>query len=231
MALAAKDWDQHVVDAEEVARRPGFGHLRERIAELAAVTAEDVVIDVGAGTGLLTLGLAPQAGLVWAIDIAPAMLEYLRAKVRSAGLENVEVANASAVSLPIVDGTATVVVSNYCLHHLDDDGKMRALAEMYRVLRPGGRVVFGDMMFRVSLVDPRDRRVIGDKLRAMTRKGPAGILRLAKNGLRFAGGRWEQPARAEWWRTALIATGFTDVEVELLEHEGGIASARRPYRM
>lgn len=228
MAAVGKDWDEHVADAEEVARRPGFQHLRERIIELASPGPEDVVVDVGAGTGLLTLALAPAVRQVWAIDIAPAMLEYLRAKARSAELTNVETATSSAVSLPLVDGAATTVVSNYCLHHLDEAGKRRALAEMHRVLRPGGRVVFGDMMFQVSLADPRDRQVIADKVRAMTRMGPAGVARLARNGLRFARGRWERPARADWWRAAMLDAGFVDVEVEVLSHEGGIARGRRP---
>lgn len=228
MATLVKDWDQHVVDAEEVARRPGFLALRARIVELAAARTEDVVVDVGAGTGLLTLALAPSVAQVWAIDISSAMLEYLRVKAASAELENIEVATASAVSLPLVDASADLVVSNYCLHHLSEPDKRRALAEIHRVLRPGGRLVFGDMMFQVSLADPRDRRVIGDKVRSMLRMGPAGVLRLAKNALRFAGRRWEQPARAGWWEQALVEQGFAEVTIELFDHEGGIAFARRP---
>jgi hypothetical protein len=62
----------------------------------------------------------------------------------------------------------------------------------------------------------------------MLRKGPAGVIRLARNGLRFVGRRWERPARADWWTEALASAGFRDVEVEVLHHEGGVAAARRP---
>ena len=227
MPTLTKNWDDHVAHAEEIARGPGFGALRDRILDLADPRPGDVAVDVGSGTGLLTLALAPQVERVWAVDIAPLMSEYLRAKAGSAGLENVEAVTASAVSLPLVDASADLVVSNYCFHHLPDDGKRRALAEVHRVLRPGGRFVFGDMMFRVSLRDTRDRQVVGDKVRALLRRGLPGALRLAKNALRFAGRRWEQPARAAWWEKELRDAGFTDVQVDVLDHEGGLAAARR----
>lgn len=228
MSTMAKNWDNHVAHAEEVARGPGFARLRDRILELAAPAPGEIAVDVGSGTGLLSLELAPVVDRVWAIDIAPAMAEYLQVKAASAGLENITTATASATSLPLVDATADLVVSNYCLHHLDDAGKRRALAEARRVLRPGGRLVFGDMMFAVGLSDPRDRRVVASKVRAMLAKGPAGAWRLARNAGRFASGRWERPARPGWWEAALREAGFADVAVEPLAHEGGIARARRP---
>ena len=228
MPTLTKDWDHHVADAEEIARGAGFKALRDRILELASPAAGEQAVDVGAGTGLLTLPLAASVDRVWAIDIAPSMCEYLRTKAASAGLDNIDLAVASASSLPLVDGCADLVVSNYCFHHLDDAGKTRALGEVARVLRPGGRLVFGDMMFRVGLADPRDREVVSAKVRAMLRKGPAGVVRLAKNGLRFASGTWEQPARADWWESALREAGFVDIDVQPLAHEGGIAFARKP---
>jgi ubiquinone/menaquinone biosynthesis C-methylase UbiE len=228
MPNVAKDWDQHVVEAEEVARTPGFRALRDRIIERAEPRPGEIAVDVGAGTGLLTLALAEVVERVWSIDISASMCEYLRAKAATAGRDNVEVAMASATSLPMVDAAADLVVSNYCFHHLDDPGKEKALAEIRRVLRPGGRLVFGDMMFRVSVTDARDRQVVAAKVRSLLRRGPAGAARLARNAFRFAGRRWERPARAQWWEASLQRAGFTDIEVEVLSHEGGVAFARLP---
>ena len=91
--------------------------------ELAEPQPGHTVVDVGSGTGLLTLAFAQRAARVWAIDSSPAMNEYLRVKASSAGLDNVETVLASAVSLPLVDGIADLVVSNYCLHELRDADK------------------------------------------------------------------------------------------------------------
>ena len=75
---------------------------------------------------------------MWAIDSSPAMNAYLRVKATSADLDNVETVLASAVSLPLVDDVADLVVSNYCLHELRSVDKHRALAEARRVLKPAG---------------------------------------------------------------------------------------------
>ncbi len=224
----AKNWDHHVGHAEEIARQPGFQRLRDRILELAAPSPGETAIDLGAGTGLLALAIAPRVEAVWAIDVSAAMTSYLETKAASGALANLRAVTASATSLPLMDGVADVVVSNYCFHHLRDRDKDRALEEALRVLRPGGRLVFADMMFRVALSGRRDRRVLAEKITAMLRRGPAGLWRLARNAARYLSGRWEHPADAAWWKAALQRAGFTDISVELLEHEGGIAHARRP---
>jgi ubiquinone/menaquinone biosynthesis C-methylase UbiE len=223
----AKDWDQHVLETEELARTRGFRRLRDEILRLARPKADDVAVDIGAGTGLLTLALAPRVAKVWAIDISAAMLDYLTTKAASGELDNVEAAAATAISLPLIEDSASLVVSNYCFHHLSDADKERAIAEIFRVLRPGGRVVVADMMFRVQVGDQRSRRVIATKIHAVLRRGPAGVFRLLKNAVRLLMLRWEHPADSEWWRDLFERAGFADVEVHLLEHEGGIVTARR----
>lgn len=228
MRALTKDWDRHVVAAEEVARGHGFRELRDEIVEHAVLHGDDRVLDIGAGTGLLTLEVAKHVERVLALDISPAMVEYVSSKAHSAGLTNVDAVVGSAISLPLVDQSVDLVVSNYCFHHVSHEDKVRALREVHRALTPGGRLVFGDMMFQVGLADPRDRQVVLTKTRAMLRKGPAGFARLLRNAARFATASWEKPARADWWETALVEAGFSDVVVRVKAHEGGIATARKP---
>jgi ubiquinone/menaquinone biosynthesis C-methylase UbiE len=226
--MFARDWDSRVADAELIARSRGFRQLRDRILEIADPGPQDTVVDVGSGTGLLALAFAERAARVWAVDSSPAMTRYVGAKASSAGLDNIEPVLASAVCLPLVDRVADLVVSNYCLHELRNADKDRALAEAARVLKPGGRLVIGDMMFSLNPMHPRDRRIVTSKLRQLASRGVPGVWRLLKNGARLLSGRWEYPANAIWWQEALKRTGFDRVSIEMLPHEGGIAVARAP---
>jgi ubiquinone/menaquinone biosynthesis C-methylase UbiE len=226
--LRSKDWDEHVENLEQMASTPGFLALRDTILDRAQPRADERLLDIGAGTGLLTLAAAPRVARVDALDISPAMCRHLQGKLALLGTGNVEVHVENATHLPFADASIDVVVSNYCFHHLADADKRRALSEIQRVLRPGGRLVFADMMFHLSVIDRRDRTVVLGILGRLLRRGPAGLLRIARNATRIATRRWEHPARVQWWHEALLQAGFVDVEVRALDHEGGIASARKP---
>lgn len=217
-----------MLHAEELARSPGFQQLRETILDRAKPAAGDRALDVGAGTGLLALALAGRVAQVWAVDISEAMVDHLRWLAAGRELSNLHPLVASATGIPLESESLDLVVSNYCFHHLDDAGKQRAVEETFRVLAPGGRLVFGDMMFSWSPGDSRDRRVIGSMLKSMARRGPAGYVRIARNAFRVLTGTGEKPAPAAWWRRALESAGFVDVQVDCLAHEGGIAAARKP---
>jgi SAM-dependent methyltransferase len=156
------------------------------------------------------------------------MCRYLAQKLARSGVRNTSVIQGTATNLPLPSSCVDAVISNYCFHHLGAAEKSQALREAMRVLRPGGRLVFADMMFRIGLARRRDRAVIVRFVGRMLRHGPAGLLRLAKNATRILLGRGERPATVQWWHQALLAVGFVDVTARALDHEGGIACARKP---
>jgi phosphatidylethanolamine/phosphatidyl-N-methylethanolamine N-methyltransferase len=115
-----------------------------RIIELARLKPSDCILDVGTGTGLVALRVARllAGGRVIGIDHSPGMMEEAYAKARRSGLgEVVGFRQMDAEQLEFPDQSFDVVLSLYALLHFPDP--LRAVAEMYRVLRPGGRVVIG----------------------------------------------------------------------------------------
>lgn len=107
----------------------------QRVAE--AVHGRDRVLEVAAGTGLVTAGIAPVVGALVATDYAPAMVEQLGARTRS--LRNVSARVLDLYELDTTDGAYDAVVAANVLHLVPDLD--RALDALVRVLRPGGRLV------------------------------------------------------------------------------------------
>jgi ubiquinone/menaquinone biosynthesis C-methylase UbiE len=105
------------------------------------------VLDVGAGTGYLSLALARAVGptgRVACLDACGELLEILEAKAEREGLaDRLELREGLATELPYPDGGFDFVFSSYLLHELDA-GAPAALREMHRTLRPLGQVVLAD---------------------------------------------------------------------------------------
>jgi ubiquinone/menaquinone biosynthesis C-methylase UbiE len=201
--------------------------VRDRLLAISAPGAADVCVDLGAGTGFVTLALAPLVDSVLAVDISPEMAESLAAHAAQAGLRNVrvEVADLRAFQLP--QASVDLVVSSYALHHLRDEDKRALVAEMARWLRPGGRVVVADMMFGHGATR-RDREILRQKATALASRGPAGWWRIVKNLARYGLGiGHEHPATPQFWQLALRDAGFADVRFEPVVAEAGIVSGTR----
>jgi len=112
----------------------------------------EMVLDVGCGAGIDTLLAARAvgpAGRVIGLDMTPAMVERTRRHAADAGLDNVEAREGLMEALPLADASVDVVVSNGVLNL--STRKSRALAEMLRVLRAGGRLALADLVVTQAL--------------------------------------------------------------------------------
>jgi ubiquinone/menaquinone biosynthesis C-methylase UbiE len=121
--------------------------LRNATLDHAGVFPAARVLDVGCGTATLTLEAKRRSGTegsVVGIDVSPQMIARARAKAEEAGLD-VTLEVASAESLPLADGSCDIVLCSLALHHLPRNQRRPAVAEMRRVLVPGGRVVIVDL--------------------------------------------------------------------------------------
>jgi ArsR family transcriptional regulator len=133
-ASAAPQWD--ALSAEL------FGDSFAAWALLGLLDPELTVGDLGCGTGRLAEVLAPLVRRVVAVDGSADMLEAARARLDRYG--NVEVRDGEIEALPLDEGELDVAVLALVLHHLPEPAV--ALAEVARVVRPGGRVLVVDML-------------------------------------------------------------------------------------
>ena len=124
------------------------GRLRSRTADLARLIPREAVLDVGCGTGDLTLEVARRvgsSGLVAGIDAAPEMVARARQKARRRHMA-IDFRVEPVEKMSFADQTFDVVVSSLVFHHLPDALKRQGLAEIRRVLKPGGRLLLVDLL-------------------------------------------------------------------------------------
>lgn len=121
---------------------PDLRAARERVRRCLAPTAS--VLDVGTGAGHLSFMLAPLAARVVALDPSPGMLGTVRQSAAARGLAQIETCEGSADALPFADASFDLVCTRYSAHHWLD--VPAAMAELRRVVRPGGFVLLIDLL-------------------------------------------------------------------------------------
>jgi SAM-dependent methyltransferase len=171
----------------------------------------EAVLDLGSGGGidvLLSAKRVGPTGTVYGLDMTDEMLSLARENAREAGATNVRFLKGLIEEIPLEDASVDVVISN-CVVNLSPE-KDRVLAEIARVLRPGGRIGISDVVAEDRLA-PADRAARGSHVGCI-----AGALSVSE------------------YRAGLNAAGLADVEIELTHPvadgvHGAIVRAHKPY--
>jgi ubiquinone/menaquinone biosynthesis C-methylase UbiE len=131
------------------------------VVELLRLNGDETVVDYGAGTGIYTVAVAAAVpdDRVIAVEALPRLAEMLRAKLTPELAQRLEIVETDANAVPAPDGVADRIVMVDVLHHLYD--QPGALAEVTRLLRPGGLFVVVDWGDRERPVGPPLDHVLG----------------------------------------------------------------------
>lgn len=141
MSREVKEYFEQVSPRWDELRQGFYGDdVRDAVLAAARILPEHTVLDVGAGTGFLTIGAAKRARRVIALDFSESMLEEARAKLDR---KNVEFRVGSAEDIPLPDSSVDSVIGNMMLHHCPRPAV--AVNEMARVLGRGGILVLSDL--------------------------------------------------------------------------------------
>lgn len=130
-----KFWDR---SAEKYAKSPiqnmeSYRHTLDRTRSY--LRPDDVVLEIGAGTGTTAIELAPCVAHITVTDIAPAMIEIGRGKAQAAGVTNVTFETCDS-TVPALEGPFDVVLAHNVLHLVED--MAGTLARVHALLKPGG---------------------------------------------------------------------------------------------
>jgi len=177
---------------------------------VAELREGEIVLDLGSGGGidvLLSAQRVGSTGFVYGLDMTDDMLELARRNAATAGAVNVEFRKGQIESIPLADASVDVVISN-CVINLSTD-KATVLAEIARVLRPGGRMGVSDVVAD-DVLSPAERAERGSFAGCI-----AGALSFAE------------------YRAGLEAVGLTDVTVTATHAvgdglHGAIVAATKP---
>jgi ubiquinone/menaquinone biosynthesis C-methylase UbiE len=222
---AAKEWfagwsNEYDTTLGKIARHH---RLLELVVKLSKVKDGDRVLDIGCGTGLLSLKFLEAADCrVSAVDTSQAMLDIFRQKIDTLALgERVACSSGDAASLRFARNSFDVIASTVTLHHVKDKAPM--IRRIFDILKPGGRFLIGDLDLDTTgkLTDVERLRRIMDYLKeelslVLQDGGVAALERMYDNGKKHLLNDGEYCISFRQWTELCRKAGFQNITVKRL---------------
>jgi ubiquinone/menaquinone biosynthesis C-methylase UbiE len=195
--IPAAGHDAFLPGYDLLTRLSGFNRVHDRLVAQAELAAGHCVLEIGCGTGNLTIRAKRAHPSIEMIGSDPDPLALRRAQRKANRLSGIRFERGYAQRLPYRDGEFDRVLSSMMLHHLDSDAKAAAAAEVFRVLRPGGRLHIVDMggnmtahdglSARLTLRSPLAAGNLGDAIPGVLRSAGLDCAEVDTHVQRFVG--------------------------------------------
>ncbi len=157
--LEALHYDQQIIQALPESVAAAYCGVGNPFA-LGSVNQGEAVLDIGCGAGvdsIIAAKLVGPSGAVTGLDLVPEMLDRAKENSRLVGTDNVEFMEGSAEDLPFPEASFDVVTSNGVFNLVVN--KVKALGEVFRVLKPGGRFMLADQVLAGELPKETSARI------------------------------------------------------------------------
>lgn len=135
-------FDELAPEWEEISKNYYDESIKNKLIELKILKKNMTVIDLGAGDGYLSRAVARFVKKVVAVDLSAEMLKELEKKANLAGIKNIETIQNDGQDVEVKEASIDIVCANMYLHHIDQP--ILAINEMFRLLKPGGKVFLAD---------------------------------------------------------------------------------------
>ncbi len=184
------------------------------IRELLRIKKNDLVLEIGTGTGELALNISTHCRQVVAIDVSETMINFARMKAKAQNKTNIQFCNAGFLTYENCDEPFDIIITQLALHHLPDYWKMIALRRIYDTLKKDGKFYLNDVVFPSSIqnYDSYFAKIIND----LDKSAGDEIALETETHIR------EEFSTLDWIMEGLLKNvGFC---IEYVKHEGFMAS-------